>query len=126
MYNIIFYEKYSQLLPRETLLSTTITSGGLYLTTEGVIFDPNNLEINKLANRGSKSKPAPLGYSKQVHEAFLIEFNQMAKVEVGSFKNLWKTLYTLRLHLKSGDTYSFLMPKKEISEKWVKSINTQL
>ena len=126
MSKIIFFEKFSQLLPKETMLSFTITYGGLYLTTDGVIFDPNNLEINKFANRGPKSKPAPLGYSKMVHEAFLVEFDQIAKVEVGSFKNLWKSIYTLRLYLKSGETLFFMMPKKETAEKWVKSIKTQI
>lgn len=123
---IFLYEKYSQKLLKETMLSFGITNGGLALTTDGIVFDPNNTALAQLANRGPKSKPRPLDYHMQTNSVLLVGFNEISRVEIGSFQNLWKTLYTLRLYTQSGEIQYYLMPKKETAENWVNAINARL
>lgn len=117
--NIILSEKYVCLLTKENSWAlANSTGGGLYLTEDGVLFSTNNTVLNALSN-------AQAGKSMPNNGAFL-RYYDMEKAELGSFKHLWKTIYTLRIGLKNGAQFIFLMSTESIARRWISEIQRQI
>lgn len=101
------------------------TFGGIYLTTDGVKYDPHNNMLNSFSNDGTKRRPMPHD-PRQVRTVLTIGFHEIKRAEVGSFKALWKNATTLRLYMKNGEVHYFTMPKKETALNWMYAINARL
>lgn len=112
--NVILYEKYVTNLKKEKAFSIGDgTQGGLYLTEDGVFFTKDNTFLSALANFNTGNEHVRLD---------AIRFADIQKVEVGSFKCLFRQVYTLRIYLKNGQFFSFLMPSQEIAHRWEQEI----
>ena len=106
--NVIFYEKYSSKLKEENAFFNGQVYRGLSLTTDGLLFDPNN---TFLANRNNKGLH-PFSMKKATRN-LMIGFKEINRVEIGNYKSLWATIYTLRVYLNNGETHYFTMPKRK-------------
>ena len=117
--NIILSEKYVTLLTKESAWALgSGTYGGLYLTEEGVIFVTNNSVLASMANaQNDKSLP---------NNGAVLRYRDIAKVELGSFKNLWKILYTVRIYLKNGAQFIFMLNTESITRRWLSEIQRHL
>lgn len=117
MQDIILSEKYVTKLAKESALSIggsmESLQGGLILTNEGVIFLVGNTFLASYNNQGKENIPG---------KKLILTFNDIVNVELGSFKNLWKMMYTVRIYLKNGEKFSFLMTNKETADKWIMEI----
>lgn len=112
--NVILYEKYVTNLKKEKALSIgDSTHGGLYLTEEGVFFRKDHTFLAALANFNAGVDHVGLD---------AMRFDDIQKVEIGSFKNFVRQLFTLRIYLKNGQFFSFLMPSREIAHRWQQEI----
>ncbi len=113
MNNAILSEKYTVKLTKEKALSIgSGTTGGLFLTDNDVVFDPSNTYLSLWNNNTSG----------RYENWTTISIKEINDVEVGNFKNLWKIIYTLRIYLKNGDKYIFMMPGKNAADKWESEI----
>lgn len=113
MNNAILSEKYTVKLIKESSLSISSgTSGGLFLTDYEVIFDPGNTFLSNFNNSTSG----------RFENWTTIPIKEINHIEIGSFKNLWKTIYTLRINLKSGEKYIFMMTSESAADKWLSEI----
>lgn len=115
--NYILFEKYVPKIKGENSWATTSPiNGGLYLVEEGVVFVPDNTVLSSFSNL--------LSFKDRNNTAFA--FNEISKAEIGSFKHLWKMIYTLRICLKNGEKHFFLMSGKQVADKWTCAINRRL
>ncbi len=117
--NIILSEKYVMLLTKESAWALgSSTYGGLYLTEDGVFFVTNNSTLASLANaQNDQSLP---------NNCAVLLYRDIANMELGSFKNLWKTMYTLRIGLKNGAQFIFMLNTESITRRWISEIQRHL
>lgn len=101
MENFILTEKYAKLLKKESSWSLSDGQmGSLFLVSQGIYFAEGTTFLARYSNHGNDSLPDYQLY---------VGIEDIASVEIGKFKNLWTFIYTLRIYLKNGTRYSFML-----------------
>lgn len=132
--DIILEQKYVMQIQKESAwaMGGITLAGTLYLVEGGIIFSTQGNIIHKLCNNQKiQGIPRPNELKKELvkdgplKNCLVITFDELEKVEIGSFKQLWLALtYTLRFHMKDGMTYIFCVYEKSVAEKWISEIRS--
>lgn len=131
--DIILEQKYAMQIKKEGAwaMGGATLCGTLYLVDGVIIFSTQENFLYRLGNnQKTHGITRPNELKKQLlangplKDCLIITFDELAKAEVGSFKQLGlKLTYTLRFHMKDGSKYIFCVYEKDIADKWVSEIS---
>ena len=102
MTKIILQEKYTTKLVKENALYITRgTNGGLSLVDIDfnvyLVFDPTNTILSVYSNSNST-----IFKNNKNNNSFICKISNIRSIEIGRFKSMWVSIYTLRIQEKNG------------------------
>ena len=131
--DIILQHKHAIQIKKEGALALggSTLGGTLYLAEEGLIFSTQENLIDKICNSQKvHGVPLPNSLKKNLLEigplkdCLVMTLDEIERAETGGFKQLGIVMTpTLRLYLKDGKKYIFIVADKETADKFVSEIS---